>query len=78
MAVMIKLRLPETIQDLSSVQALRGLADLPLDQKFGLIPLSPRDSLYAVRTTSVDDLERRRQLSPEILEAYGDIRITPI
>jgi hypothetical protein len=78
MSVMIKLRLPETIRDLADVQALPGLADLSLDRKFGLVPLNPRDSLYAVRTESIDDLEHRRKLSPEIIQAYGDIRITPI
>jgi hypothetical protein len=76
MAVMIKLRLPESVKDLSSVQALPGLADLALDPKFGLVPLSPRESLYAVRTDAIDNLDRRRQLSPEIVEAYGDIRIS--
>ncbi len=55
MSVMIKLKLTEALRDLVSVQALPGLADLPLDRKFGLVPLSPRDSLYAVRTEFVDD-----------------------
>jgi hypothetical protein len=78
MAVMIKLRLPASIRDLASVQSLPGLADLPLDPKFGLVPLNPRDSLYAVRTEAVDDLENRRMLSPEIIQAYGDTRISSI
>jgi hypothetical protein len=76
MAVMIKLRLPGPIRDFESVKALPGLAGLPLDPRFGLVPLNPRDSLYAVRTDSVDDLDRRRRLSPEIIQAYGDIRIS--
>ena len=76
MAVMIKLRLPESVKDLASVQALPGLADLALDAKFGLVPLSPRESLYAVRTEAIDNLDRRRRLSPEIVEAYGDVRIS--
>jgi hypothetical protein len=76
MAVMIKLRLPESVKDLASVQALPGLADLALDPKFGLVPLSPRESLYAVRADAIDNLDRRRRLSPEIVDAYGDIRIS--
>jgi hypothetical protein len=75
---MIKLRLPESIRDFASVQALPGLADLPLDTKFGLVPLNPHDSLYAVRSEFVDDLAHRRTLSPEIIQAYGDIRISPV
>jgi hypothetical protein len=75
MAVMIKLRLPESVKDLATVQALPGLADVALDPKFGLVLLSPRESLYAVRTEAIDNLDRRRRLSPEILEAYGDVRI---
>jgi hypothetical protein len=76
MAVMIKLPLPESTSDFESVQALPGLAGLPLDPRFGLVPISPRDSLYVVRTDLVDDLDRRRRLSPEIIEAYRDVRIS--
>jgi hypothetical protein len=57
-------------------QALPGLAGLPLDPRFGLVAISPRDSLYVVRADRVDDLDRRRRLSPEIIEAYGDVRIS--
>jgi hypothetical protein len=76
MATMVKLRLPPGAAHLDHVQALPGLADLPLDPKFGVVPINPRESLYVVRTGSVDDLERRRRLSPEILGAYGDVRIS--
>lgn len=76
MATMIKLKLPESKRDLADVQALPGLADLPLDTRFGLVPINPRESLYVVRTDSVDDLDRRRELTPEILGAYGDVRIS--
>jgi hypothetical protein len=76
MAVMIELRLPGPTMDFESVQALPGLADLPLDPRFGLVPIDPRDSLYAVRTDSLDNLDRRRRLSPEIIQAYGDVRIS--
>jgi hypothetical protein len=75
MAVMIKLRLPGPTRDFESVQALPGLAGLPLDPGFGLVPIRPQDSLYVVRTEHMDDLDRRRRLSPEIIEAYGDVRI---
>jgi hypothetical protein len=74
---MIKLRLPGPERDLESVQALPGLANLTLDPGFGLVLISPRESLYVVRTDHVDDLDRRRRLSPEIIEAYGDVRIGP-
>lgn len=75
MSVMIKLRLPESVRDFASVQALPGLVDLTLDRNFELVPLDPANSIYAVRTDSLDDLARRRKLSPEIIEAYGDVRI---
>ena len=76
MAVMIKLRLPEATSDFASVQTLPGLVDLDLDPKAGLVPISPSDSQYVVYADHVDDLEHRRQLSPEIIEAYGDVRIS--
>jgi hypothetical protein len=76
MATMIKLRLPPGQRDLAAVQELPGLAGLEVDKKFGLIPLDPRQSLYAVRVPRMDDLEKRRRLSPEIVEAYGDVRIS--
>lgn len=76
MAVMLKLRLPGPTRDMESIQALPGLSDLPLDPAFGVVPISPKDSLYVVRADLVDDLDRRRRLSPEIIEAYGDVRIS--
>jgi hypothetical protein len=75
-ATMIKLKLPDSKRDLESVQTLPGLADLPLDARFGLVPINPRESLYVVRTDTVDDLDRRRELTPEILGAFGDVRIS--
>ena len=44
MAVMIKLRLPGPTRDFESVQDLPGLASLPLDPRFGLVPIRPRES----------------------------------
>ena len=76
MAVMIKLRLTGPTRDFERVQALPGLAGLRLDPRFGLVPIRPRDSLYVVRTDRIDDLDRRRRLSPEIIEAYGDVRVS--
>lgn len=76
MSVMIKLRLPDAPRTLEIVQCLPGLADLRLDSKFGVVPISPRDCLYIVRTDCVDDVDHRRELSPEIVEVYGDIRIS--
>jgi hypothetical protein len=72
---MIKLRL-STPASLEAVQQLPGLQDLALDARFGLVPISPRDGLYVVRTENVPDLEPRKKLSPEILEVYGDVRIS--
>jgi hypothetical protein len=75
-ATMIKLKLPPSMADMASVQSLPGLADLPLDRRFGLVSINPRESLYAVRTEAVDNLDRRRELTPEILGAYGDVRVS--
>jgi hypothetical protein len=76
MAVMIKLRLPPHAATLDTVQRLPGLKDLALDPRFGVVGVNPREGLYVVRTDRVTDLEERRRLSPEILEAYGDVRIS--
>jgi hypothetical protein len=76
MAVMIKLRLPGHAATLAAVQSLAGLKDLPLDSRFGVVGIDPKQGLYVVRTESLNDLEARKRLSPEIVEAYGDIRIS--
>lgn len=75
MTVMIKLHLPIS-SSLETVQQLPGLKDLTLDSRFGVVPISPKDGLYVVRTEAVPDLESRKHLSPEILEVYGDVRIS--
>ena len=42
----------------------------------GVVCIDPKTSTYVVRTDSVEDLDNRRRLSPEILGAYGDVRIS--
>jgi hypothetical protein len=76
MSVVIKLRLPAPAS-LDEVKALPGLKDLSLDHRFGVVPINPKDGLYVVRADHVPDLDARKALSPEILEAYGDIHIGP-
>lgn len=75
MSVMIKLKLPETTANLEAVKRLPGLRGLDLDAAFGLVGIDPRQRLFVVRADQVNDLETRKRLSPEILEAYGDIKI---
>jgi hypothetical protein len=76
MGAMIKLRLDSPTSDFSSVQKIAGLADVPLDPKFGLVCLDPKNQLFAVRADHVSDWERRRDISPEILGVYGDTRVS--
>ena len=78
MSVMIKLRLPTNATEMETVQNLLGLKDLPLDHQFGVVCISPKNNLYVVRTDTMDDLERRRAMSQEIMDAYGDVRISTI
>ena len=76
MSVMLKLRLLPHTATLDAVQGLPGLKNLNLDPRFGVVGINPKEGLYVVRTDSVNDLEERQRLSPEILEAYGDVRIS--
>jgi hypothetical protein len=76
MAVMIKLHLPGGQATLSAVEGLPGLAGVKLDQRFGVVRIDPTNSLYVARTDTIDNVEERRKLSPEILGVYGDVRIS--
>jgi|HubBroStandDraft_6_1064221.scaffolds.fasta_scaffold181143_2 hypothetical protein len=78
MAVMIKLKLPQALASFPTVQSLPGLADLNLDPSFGLIAIAPKDDLYVVRAEAVNNLRQRQALSPEIIEQYGDMKISEI
>lgn len=75
MPVMIKLRLSSPNPTLDDVRALAGAAGLNLDEEFGVVCIGPAESLFVVRVDAVNDIEGRRRASPEILEAYGDVRI---
>ncbi len=75
MAAMIKLLL-KSQSDLDSVQSLPGLRDIALDKDFGLVLINPDLFEYVVRANFIDNLEVRKKISPEIIEAYGDIRIS--
>jgi hypothetical protein len=76
MATMLKLQLRAEEASLERVRALPGLLGLAIDEKFGLVPLDPKRSLYAVRVEAVDDVERRQRESPELLGSYGDVRVS--
>jgi hypothetical protein len=72
---MIKLRLLRGDATLEAVERLPGLRGLVLDRRFGVVGIDPQQSLFVIRVDSVDDIAARRKLSPEIVEAYGDVRI---
>jgi len=76
MAVMVKLRLDPEGASIEAVQALPGMAGLQLDPRFGLVCIDPAERLFVVRTRSIDRFQERKQVSPEIIEAYGDVRIS--
>lgn len=76
MATMIKLRLPVARASWDHVRRLPGLAGVRLDERYGLVPINPKESLFVVRADALDDLPKRRELSPEIEGAYGDVRIS--
>lgn len=76
MSVMIKLQLSSSASDFNHVSKLPGLAGLSLDRSYGVVPIDPNASLFIIRADYIDRLDDRRSLSPEILEAYGDIRIS--
>jgi hypothetical protein len=75
MAVMITLKLPKGARSLDAVQAMPGLKNLVRDSGFGLVRIDPSQGLFAVRTATVDDVDARKALSPEIVGTYGDVRI---
>lgn len=74
---MIKLSLPSSM-DFQSVKVLPGLHDVELDKQFGLVSIDQQQSLYVVRAEFVDRLDERKAASPEIVDAYGDIRISSL
>ena len=76
MAAMIKLQLPDETADFEAVKQLPGLQDVELDHDYGLVCIHPRKQLFVVRAESVSRLEERRQLSPEIVGGYGEVRIS--
>jgi hypothetical protein len=73
---MIKLQFANHTPTLNEVRSLPGMAGLDLDEAYGLICISPKEKLFIVRAKEVDDVERRKKTSPEILDVYGDIRIS--
>jgi len=76
MAVMIKLKLLREAPTLEDVARLPGIENLAVDAEFGLICIDPQDRLYVVRVDELGDLDERKARSPEIIEAYGDVRIS--
>ena len=76
MPAMIKLKLVSPNPTLEEVLSLPGIAGLDVDKDYGVICISPKERLFVVRVKEVTDLEQRMKASPEILGAYGDVRIS--
>lgn len=78
MSIMVKLELEGPKPTLDDVLSLPGMSGLDVDHAYGLVCISPKDRLYVVRVFRLDNLDKRMQLSPEILGAYGDMRISTL
>lgn len=76
MGVLIKLRLEKTNATIGYVSELPGMHGLELEREYGLIPISPKENLYVVRVASYDRPDERKKQSPEIVQHYGDIKIS--
>lgn len=72
---LIKLRLKDAAT-FAVVQSLPGLKDIELDENYGLVCINPKENLFVVRASAVNRMGERQQISPEILGAYGDTRIS--
>lgn len=79
MAVMIHLQLPSDRASFATISQLPGLSGLALDPNYGrtgVVCIDPARGYYIVRAASFDEPERRKALSPEIVETFGDLRIS--
>ena len=72
---MLKLKL-EAGKTLDEVIRLPGLHGIEVDEDYGLVCISPKDSLFVIQVEDFDNLEQRKKLSPEIIQHFGDIRIS--
>lgn len=75
MSVMIKLKASELTNDFDKAKNLPGLANVELDSDYGLLKISPE--VCIVRTEFIDNVDMRKELSPEILDVYPDLLIGP-
>ena len=75
MDVMLKLKLPPELQNFQAVQKLDGLADLSMDNHFGLVCIDPKQRLFVVRVCEIDRVDERKNICPHLVDTYGDQRI---
>ncbi|MEM9275460.1 MAG: hypothetical protein AAGA80_21210 [Cyanobacteria bacterium P01_F01_bin.143] len=76
MPVMIKLKIIKPNPTLGYVRSLPGIKGLDIDQSYGLICISPKKNLFIIRAKEIDNVEERKEASPEILNVYNDVRIS--
>ncbi len=59
-------------------RTLRGLEGVTLDERYGLVLISPKRNLYTVRMTGELDPIRLPSLHPDLIKSvHGDVRIGP-
>jgi hypothetical protein len=60
---------------LEKVKGFSGLRGVEIDEKFGVISISPEENLYVIRVSYDSDPDRLISRQPEVKGVYGDARI---
>jgi len=77
MSSLIVLSLSPDEANLNYVKNLPGLKELNIDDNYGLVLISPKRGLYAIRVNGEIDLEKLRAIQPKVKGVYPDTPIAP-
>ncbi len=78
MRFIIKLHLLPNENTLEHVKQLPGLKDLEIDIEYGLVSISPKRGLYAIRVIGDIDPDKLIAKQPKVKGVFGDIKVIPI
>jgi hypothetical protein len=72
---LVTLELTSDQSSLEYVKELPGLANLQVDEKFGVINISPKENLYVIRVSGELDPEQLMSNQPQVKAVHGDAKI---
>lgn len=78
MRYLVTLQLNRNQKSVEDVKHLAGFQDVNIDNNYGVVTISPKRNLYAIRVLGNLDVNQLKATQPKVQEIYGDTSIASV